>query len=58
MVANLQTKRYTIETEQEVDGRGIADVIDIPGVMAYGATEEEAIANALALAKIVEAEKK
>jgi predicted RNase H-like HicB family nuclease len=36
---------WAIETEQETDGRWIADVTDIPGVMAYGSTKEEAIAR-------------
>jgi predicted RNase H-like HicB family nuclease len=39
-----------IETEQEVDGRWIAEVPDLPGVLAYGADEREAIARAQALA--------
>lgn len=33
-----------IETEQESDGRWLADVPSMPGVMAYGATREAAIA--------------
>ncbi len=41
---------YTIETELEVDGRWIAEVMEIPGVMKYGKTREEAIAQAEALA--------
>jgi predicted RNase H-like HicB family nuclease len=43
--------KYTIETEQETDGRWIAEITNLPGVMAYGQTEDEAIANAKALAK-------
>jgi len=39
-----------IETEREVDGRWIADVTDLPGVMCYGASRDEAIAAARALA--------
>lgn len=39
-----------IEVEQEVDGRWIADVSDLPGVMAYGRTRADAIAKAKALA--------
>ena len=39
-----------IEIEQEEDGRWLADVIDIPGVMAYGASPEEAANAAKALA--------
>ena len=41
---------YKIETELESDGRWIAEVIDAPGVLAYGATEKEAMASAQALA--------
>ncbi len=41
---------YTIELEQEEDGRIIAEVIELPGVLAYGKTKEEAIAKAQALA--------
>jgi predicted RNase H-like HicB family nuclease len=39
----------TIEVEQEEDGRWLAEVPDIPGVMAYGATREEAIERVHAL---------
>lgn len=41
---------FTIETEQEEDGRWIAEVMEIPGAMVYGATTEEAIAKVQALA--------
>jgi predicted RNase H-like HicB family nuclease len=34
---------YKIETEREADGRWMAEVIQLPGVMAYGNTEKEAI---------------
>lgn len=34
-----------IEIEQEEDGRWIAEVPDLPGVLAYGYTREEAIAR-------------
>ena len=40
----------TIETEQEDDGRWIAEVPELAGVLAYGATREEAMAKAQALA--------
>jgi len=40
----------TLETDRETDGRFIAEVRDLPGVLAYGATEEEAVARAQALA--------
>ncbi len=35
----------SIELEREDDGRWLASVEDMPGVMAYGATEEEAREN-------------
>ncbi len=41
---------YKIETERENDGRWIAEVPDLPGVMAYGNTEKEAIVAAETLA--------
>ncbi len=41
---------YRIETERETDGRWIAEIVDVPGVMAYGTTEKEAMASAQALA--------
>lgn len=41
---------YKIETELETDGRWIAEIVDVPGVLAYGATEKEAMASAQALA--------
>lgn len=34
---------FTFECEQEEDGRWIAEVEELPGVMAYGATRDEAI---------------
>jgi len=40
----------TIETEQEEDGRWIAEVIGLPGVLCYGASRAEAIVSAEALA--------
>ena len=47
---------FTIETEQGEDGRWIAEVMEIPGVLVYGATPEEAIVNVQALALRVLAE--
>lgn len=40
----------TIEVEREADGRWIAEAPDLPGVLAYGATEAEARIQATALA--------
>ena len=41
---------FTVETEREDDGRWIAEVVDLPGVMVYGRTREEAISHVQALA--------
>ncbi len=41
---------FTIEYEQEEDGRWLAEVLELPGVLAYGQTTEEALAKAQALA--------
>jgi predicted RNase H-like HicB family nuclease len=40
----------TVETEREEDGRWIAEVPDLAGVLAYGQTRDEAMARAQALA--------
>jgi predicted RNase H-like HicB family nuclease len=54
---NISAMNLRIETEVEEDGRWIAEVPQLPGVMAYGATEEEAAAKAEALALRVLAER-
>jgi predicted RNase H-like HicB family nuclease len=41
---------FHIESEQEEDGRWIAEVPEIPGVMTYGTTAQEAMGKAEALA--------
>ncbi len=41
---------YHIECEQETDSRWLAEVPEIPGVMAYGLTANEAMAKAEILA--------
>jgi plasmid stabilization system protein ParE len=41
---------FKIEFEQEEDGRSIAEISELPGVMAYGATQAEAEAAIEALA--------
>jgi len=41
---------FTVEIEREEDGRWIGEVSDLPGVLAYGATHDEAVAKAKALA--------
>ena len=39
----------TIEVEQEDDGRWLAEVPELPGVLAYGQTRQQAIDRAQAL---------
>jgi predicted RNase H-like HicB family nuclease len=41
---------FTVEYEQENDGRWLAEVLELPGVLAYGKSSDEAIAKAQALA--------
>jgi predicted RNase H-like HicB family nuclease len=40
----------TVETEQETDGRWIAEIPQIPGALVYGAARDEAISRGEALA--------
>ena len=40
---------FKIEIEQEEDGRWIAEVTDLPGVMTYGQTRQEAVEKVQAL---------
>lgn len=47
----------TIEIEEEVDGRWIAEVPQLAGVLAYGATADEAAQKAEILALRVLAER-
>lgn len=48
---------FNIEYEQEQDGRWLAEVAGLPGVLAYGQTREEAMAKAETLALRVLAER-
>lgn len=41
---------YTIDIDTEEDGRIIAEVLELPGVLAYGNTQEEAVSKVQALA--------
>ena len=41
---------FTVEVERETDKRWIAEVTDLPGVMAYGPTRKQAVQNVQALA--------
>jgi predicted RNase H-like HicB family nuclease len=48
---------FQIELEREDDGRWIAEVPDLPGVMVYGNTRAQALARAEALALRVSRER-
>jgi predicted RNase H-like HicB family nuclease len=48
---------FIVECEQEEDGRWIAEVVEIPGALAYGRTQEEARARVSALALRVVADR-
>ncbi|MBE9233488.1 type II toxin-antitoxin system HicB family antitoxin [Cuspidothrix issatschenkoi LEGE 03284] len=53
---NSIPNHFTIEVEQEEDGRWIAEILEIPGVLSYGLTKQQAISNVQALALRVIAE--
>lgn len=48
---------FTIQFEQEVDGRWLAEVPDLPGVLCYGNDPQAAIENVIALTSRVIADR-
>lgn len=48
---------YKVETEREADGRWIAEVRELPGVLVYGQSRDEAVRKAQALSLHVLAER-
>jgi predicted RNase H-like HicB family nuclease len=48
---------FKIELEREADGRWLAEIPDLSGVMAYGVDQSEAVAKVQALALRVLAER-
>ncbi len=46
----MRKVNLTIDLEREDDGRWIAEALELPGVMCYGQTREEAICNTERLA--------
>ncbi|MCC6165147.1 MAG: type II toxin-antitoxin system HicB family antitoxin [Acidobacteria bacterium] len=48
---------FTIELEREDDGRWLAEVPALPGVLCYGTSRDEAVARVQALALRVIAER-
>ena len=47
----------TLECEREADGRWLAEVPELPGVLAYGSSSAEALAKAEVMALRVQAER-
>lgn len=50
MITMIEIQPIRVELEREEDGRMLASVPDLPGVMAYGATEEEAVRKVKSIA--------
>ncbi len=48
---------FKVEVEQEEDGRWLAEVLELPGVLAYGQSQDAAVAKVQALALRVIAER-
>jgi predicted RNase H-like HicB family nuclease len=48
---------FTIETEPEEDGRWLAEVLELPGVLTYGQTRQEAVERAQVLCLRVAADR-
>lgn len=48
---------FKVEVEQEEDGRWLAEVLELPGVLAYGPSQEAAVSRVQALALRVVAER-
>ena len=48
---------FKVETEREEDGRWLAEVLELPGVLAYGDSAQVAVAKVQALALRVIAER-
>ena len=48
---------FTVKYEQEEDGWWLAEVLELPGVLAYGRSSDEAVAKAQALASRVLADR-
>ena len=48
---------FRVEIEREDDGRWLAEVVELPGVLAYGDSQETAVSRVQALALRVIAER-
>ena len=49
----MNIEQIRVEVEREEDGRILASVPDLPGVMAYGNIEEEAVRKVKGIALLV-----
>ena len=49
-IGEWNAMNLSIESQQEEDGRWLAEVPELPGVLAYGASRDEALARAQMLA--------
>ena len=49
-VAVVEIQPIRVEIEREKDGRILASVPDLPGVMAYGSAEDEAVRKVKSIA--------
>jgi predicted RNase H-like HicB family nuclease len=47
---NAGMSDFTVDVERETDGRWIGEVPELPGVLVYGGSRDEAVAKAKALA--------
>ena len=57
MLSAVNATTFTIEVEQEQDERWIAEVLELPGVMTYGDSPEDAMIKVQALALRVVADR-
>jgi predicted RNase H-like HicB family nuclease len=48
---------FKVEVEREEDGRWLAEVLELPGVLAYGESQDAAVSKVQALALRVVAER-
>ena len=48
---------FKVEVEQEEDGRSLAEVLELPGVLVYGQSQDAAVSKVQALALRVIAER-
>ncbi len=49
-VGNKSLPHFTVEFDREEDGRWIAEIPKLPGVLAYGGTKQDALRKVYAIA--------